>query len=507
MHWIYSLTISLGVFGLLVRGYSKFPVAAFSRFGTQPVASSLAHACPSQVTSRGDRGACSGPRFSGRVGPLYASGANELLDEEKYTEAAWSHIANLPNYADKYSTPSLDTTHVFHSILSEGPGGIGQRIIAKAGADAPAMLEALDEYLKKQPKSMLALNAGQHMTPSLYECLQSANSIKAGFGDSFVAVDHLVLAAAASSGYIPKLLLQHQCSAKKLEAAVKEIRQDRKVVSRTAESNYDALNKYCTDLTAAAAAGKLDPVIGRDNEIRRTIQILSRRVKNNPVLLGEPGVGKTAIVEGLAQRIINGDVPDTLKGRKLMSLDMGALVGGTKYRGDFEERMNAVLSEVQSSNGNVILFIDEMHLLVGAGSGGGGSMDAGNLIKPMLARGDLRCVGATTLKEYKLHVEKDKALERRFQQVMVPQPNVEDTISILRGLKEKYEVHHGVRIADAALIAAATLSHRYISERFLPDKAIDLVDEAAAKLKIEISSKPQELDDLYRKLIQLQMGA
>mmetsp|Transcript_21801 Transcript_21801/g.19860 ORF Transcript_21801/g.19860 Transcript_21801/m.19860 type:complete len:773 (+) Transcript_21801:733-3051(+) len=291
----------------------------------------------------------------------------------------------------------------------------------------------------------------------------------------------------------------------KLLEAVNAIRGSNKVTSRNPENKYEALQKYSRDLTEAASEGKLDPVIGRDEEIRRTIQILSRRTKNNPILIGEPGVGKTAIAEGLAQRIVRGDVPETLKGRKLLSLDMGALVAGAKYRGEFEERLKSVLSEVQAAEGQIVLFIDEIHTVVGAGGGSEGSMDAGNILKPMLARGELRCIGATTLKEYKLHIEKDKALERRFQQVYVAQPTVEDTISILRGLKDKYEVHHGVRITDSALVSAAVLSHRYISERFLPDKAIDLVDEAAAKLNIEVTSKPQAIDDLDRRIIQLQM--
>jgi ATP-dependent Clp protease ATP-binding subunit ClpB len=487
-----------------VVGFNKFPTASFTRFGSRASSPSLAIQRMEVAATGYSQILSPSPRQQGSVQPLRATSAGDILNQERYTDAAWNHIANLESYGERYGTNALDTTHLFHSILSE-PGGIGQRIVSKTESDPTEMLSSLESFFQRQPKNFLSPNAGQTISPSLYECLQNAGNIKQTFGDNFVSTEHLILAA-SSSGYIPKLLSQHQCSEKKLEAAVKAIRGDRKVLTRSAELNYEALSKYCTDLTASAAAGKLDPVIGRDAEIRRTVQILSRRVKNNPVLLGEPGVGKTAIVEGLAQRIVNGDVPDTLKNRKVMSLDMGALVAGTRYRGDFEERLKAVLSEVQSSGGNVILFIDEMHLLVGAGGGSGGSMDAGNLIKPMLARGEFRCIGATTLKEYKLHVEKDKALERRFQQVYVAQPNVEDTISILRGLKEKYEVHHGVRISDAALVAAATLSHRYISERFLPDKAIDLVDEAAAKLKIEMTSKPQELDVLNRRLIQLQMG-
>jgi len=331
-----------------------------------------------------------------------------------------------------------------------------------------------------------------------------ASNIKKDYGDQYVSIEHLVLALAETDGYVKKMFNNNGITAAKLKDAVTSIRGNNKVTSRNPENSYEALKQYARDLTEAAAEGKLDPVIGRDEEIRRAIQILSRRTKNNPILLGEPGVGKTAIAEGLAQRIVSGDVPETLKGRKLMSLDMGALIAGAKFRGEFEERLKAVLAEVQSSNGQIVLFIDEIHTVVGAGNAEG-SMDAGNLLKPLLARGELRCIGATTLKEYKLYVEKDKALERRFQQVMVSQPTVEDTISILRGLKDKYEVHHGVRITDSALVAAASLSHRYISERFLPDKAIDLVDEAAAKLNIEVTSKPTEIDELERKVIQLQM--
>merc|ERR1711871_1130901 len=334
--------------------------------------------------------------------------------------------------------------------------------------------------------------------------LKKAMEYKREFGDSFITIEHLVLSIADIDGPVKSELRKMKITQESLKDAVKQIRGKNKVTSRNPEAAYEALDKYARDLTAAAREGKLDPVIGRDDEIRRAIQILSRRTKNNPILLGEPGVGKTAIAEGLAQRIVDGDVPDTLKGRQLLSLDLGALVAGAKFRGEFEERLKAVLNEVQQAEGQIVLFIDEIHTVVGAG-GGEGSMDAGNLLKPMLARGELRCIGATTLKEYKTNIEKDKALERRFRQVYVGQPTVEDTVAILRGLKEKYEIHHGVRITDASLVAAAQLSHRYISERFLPDKAIDLVDEAAAKLNIEVTSKPQAIDELDRKIIQLQM--
>jgi ATP-dependent Clp protease ATP-binding subunit ClpB len=338
----------------------------------------------------------------------------------------------------------------------------------------------------------------------MQNCLTKANEYKREFGDSFISIEHLLLSMSVIDSYAKTLFKKFGLASTKLRETIESIRGNNKVTSRNPENSYEALKKYSRDLTEAAREGKLDPVIGRDDEIRRAIQILSRRTKNNPILLGEPGVGKTAIAEGLAQRIADGDVPEQLKGRSLVSLDMGSLIAGAKFRGEFEERLKAVLNEVQAAEGQIVLFIDEIHTIVGAGASEG-SMDAGNLLKPLLARGQLRCIGATTLKEYKLYIEKDKALERRFQQVYVDQPNVEDTISILRGLKEKYEIHHGVRITDSALVAAATLSHRYISERFLPDKAIDLVDEAAAKLKISVTSKPEEMDEMDRKLIQLQM--
>ena len=424
------------------------------------------------------------------------------MNPNLYTEKAWDAIAKLPQYADKYSTQYLEATHILRALLDEGPAGLAQRIIFKAGGDGKLLEKTLEEHFSKQPR--ISDTSNKAMGKSMTDCLTKANTFKRELGDQYISIEHLILAIADVDGVSKKLLSNVGLNVDKLKTAIASIRGNNKVTSRNPEVSYEALKKYARDLTEAAAEGKLDPVIGRDEEIRRAIQILSRRTKNNPILLGEPGVGKTAIAEGLAQRIVSGDVPDTLKGRKLMSLDMGALIAGAKFRGEFEERLKAVLNEVQSAEGNIVLFIDEIHTVVGAGAGEG-SMDAGNLLKPLLARGELRCIGATTLKEYKLYIEKDKALERRFQQVIVSQPTVEDTISILRGLKDKYEVHHGVRITDAALVAAATLSHRYISERFLPDKAIDLVDEAAAKLNIEVTSKPQEVDELDRRVIQLQM--
>jgi len=345
---------------------------------------------------------------------------------------------------------------------------------------------------------------GQLMAKSLRDCLEEAGRLRVAMGDDFVSVEHLLMACWKDGRLKRGLVDSAGISYERLETAVKEIRGGKKVTTQSPEGTYEALEKYGRDLTAEARRGKLDPVIGRDDEIRRTIQILSRRTKNNPVLLGEPGVGKTAIAEGLAQRIVSGDVPASLQGRKLVSLDLGALVAGAKFRGEFEERLKAVLAEVQAAEGGVIMFIDEIHQVVGAGKTDG-AMDAGNLLKPLLARGELRCVGATTLDEYRKYMEKDAALERRFQKVTVDQPDVQSTVSILRGLKERYELHHGVRITDSALVAAAVLSDRYITERFLPDKAIDLVDESMAKLKMEITSKPQELDAIDRQVLQLEM--
>ncbi|NDC15697.1 MAG: AAA family ATPase, partial [Synechococcaceae bacterium WB9_2_170] len=343
-----------------------------------------------------------------------------------------------------------------------------------------------------------------YLGKGLNSVLDQAYALKSSYGDSFIAIEHLLLALAIDDRCGKQILSQAGASTDKLKDAVAAIRGSQNVTDQNPEGTYESLEKYGRDLTAAARDGKLDPVIGRDEEIRRTIQILSRRTKNNPVLIGEPGVGKTAIVEGLAQRIVNGDVPQALQNRQLVSLDMGALIAGAKYRGEFEERLKAVLKEVTASQGQIVLFIDEIHTVVGAGATGG-AMDASNLLKPMLARGELRCIGATTLDEHRQHIEKDPALERRFQQVFVDQPTVEDTISILRGLKERYEVHHGVRIADNALVAAAVLSSRYIADRFLPDKAIDLVDESAARLKMVITSKPEQIDELDRRILQLEM--
>lgn len=424
------------------------------------------------------------------------------MNPELYTEKSWEAINRLPQLMDKHGLQAIEAPLILYSLLEEGPNGLAQRIVSKAGLKPEEVSKSLENYIRGQPR--ISDTTSKTLGITGRNCLGKAVQLRDEMKDSFVSAEHLLLAAADTDGFSKQCFINLGSSFDKLKAAVLAIRGSTKVTSKNPETTYEALEKYSRDLTAAAAEGKLDPVIGRDEEIRRTIQILSRRSKNNPILLGEPGVGKTAIAEGLAIRIINGDVPDSLKGRKLVSLDMGALIAGAKYRGEFEERLKAVLQEVQSAAGNIVLFIDEIHTVVGAG-GSDGAMTAGNLLKPMLARGELRCIGATTLKEYKQYMEKDKALERRFQQVYVGQPTVEDTISILRGIREKYEVHHGVRITDAALIAAATLSHRYIADRFLPDKAIDLVDEAAAKLNIEVSSKPQAIDEIDRKIIQLQM--
>ncbi|EFJ52466.1 hypothetical protein VOLCADRAFT_79064 [Volvox carteri f. nagariensis] len=386
--------------------------------------------------------------------------------------------------------------------MLEQPNGLARRILAKAGSEPTRLLERTDEFIRRQPR--VSGGSAQVLGRNLEGLVNRAMELQKKWGDQFVSIEHMVMAMADDGRFGEGMFKAEGLSKDKIEQAVKDIRGSSKVVDQDPEGKYEALSKYARDLTAAARDGKLDPVIGRDDEIRRTIQILSRRTKNNPVLIGEPGVGKTAVVEGLAQRIVAGDVPDALQGRSLMALDMGALIAGAKYRGEFEDRLKAVINEVTESAGRIILFIDEIHTIVGAGATEG-SMDASNLLKPMLARGELRCIGATTLDEYRKYIEKDAALERRFQQVYVDQPTVAETVSILRGLRERYEVHHGVRISDSALVEAAVLSDRYIADRFLPDKAIDLVDEAAAKLKMEITSKPMALDEIDRKVLQLEM--
>jgi ATP-dependent Clp protease ATP-binding subunit ClpB len=426
------------------------------------------------------------------------------MNIEKYTERARGFIQSAQSLAMRDGHQQFSPLHMLKVLLDDSEGLAGG-LIDRAGGDSRAILKATEDALNKLPK-VSGSGAGQvYLAPELARAFDAAEKAAEKAGDSFVTVERLLLGLTLEKDSDAGAILKKGgVTPQKLNAAIEALRKGRTADSATAENAYDALKKYSRDLTQAARDGKLDPVIGRDEEIRRTIQVLSRRTKNNPVLIGEPGVGKTAIVEGLALRILNGDVPESLKDKKLLSLDLGALIAGAKYRGEFEERLKAVLQEITSAEGSIILFIDEMHTLIGAGKADG-AMDASNLLKPALARGELHCIGATTLDEYRKHVEKDAALARRFQPIFVSEPTVEDTISILRGLKDKYEQHHGVRITDSALVAAATLSNRYITDRFLPDKAIDLMDEAAARLKMQVDSKPEELDSLDREIIRLKI--
>ena len=426
------------------------------------------------------------------------------MNIEKYTERARGFIQSAQSLAMRDGHQQFSPLHMLKVLLDDSEGLAGG-LIDRAGGNSRAILKATEDALNKLPK-VSGSGAGQiYLAPALARAFDAAEKAAEKAGDSFVTVERLLLGLTLEKNSEAGAILgKGGVTPQNLNAAIEALRKGRSADSATAENAYDALKKYARDLTQAARDGKLDPVIGRDEEIRRTIQVLSRRTKNNPVLIGEPGVGKTAIVEGLALRILNGDVPESLKDKKLLSLDMGALIAGAKYRGEFEERLKAVLQEVTAAEGSIILFIDEMHTLVGAGKADG-AMDASNLLKPALARGELHCIGATTLDEYRKHVEKDAALARRFQPVFVSEPTVEDTISILRGLKDKYEQHHGVRITDSALVAATTLSNRYITDRFLPDKAIDLMDEAAARLKMQVDSKPEELDSMDREIIRLKI--
>ena len=427
------------------------------------------------------------------------------MDINRFTEKLQEAIRAAESMAGRYGHQQIDVEHLLAALL-EQPGGLAASILQKADVNPETLGQRLEAELDRLPKVSGAAGAPGHVyvTPRLNKLLARAEEEARQLKDEYISVEHVVLAALDDRGAAGRLLKELGLTRERVMQALREVRGSQRVTSPNPEATYEALERYGRDLTRLASQGKLDPVIGRDEEIRRVIQVLSRRTKNNPVLIGEPGVGKTAIVEGLALRIVRGDVPEGLKGKRIVALDMGALIAGAKYRGEFEERLKAVLKQVLDAAGEVVLFIDELHTVVGAGKTEG-SMDAGNLLKPMLARGELHCIGATTLDEYRKNIEKDAALERRFQPVMVDQPTVEDTISILRGLKERYEVHHGVRIKDAALVAAAVLSNRYITGRFLPDKAIDLVDEAAARLRTEIDSMPAELDETRRRIMQLEI--